>query len=45
MPARKHNSEDAALSLALAVVSSSPAPLLLLDGQLTVIAASLSSSG
>lgn len=42
MPARPHSSEDVALSLTLAVVSSSPAPLLLLDGQLTVIAASVS---
>ena len=42
MPARKQNSEDVALSLTLAVVTSSPAPLLLLDGQLTVIAASTS---
>jgi two-component sensor histidine kinase len=42
MPAQKQNSEDVALSLTLAVVSSSPAPLLLLDGQLMVIAASLS---
>ena len=42
MPARKHSSEDAALSLTLAVVSASPAPLLLLDSQLVVLAASLS---
>jgi len=42
MPARKHNTEDIALSLTLAVVTSSPAPLLLLDGALTVIAASTS---
>jgi two-component sensor histidine kinase len=42
MPTQKPSSEDVALSLTLAVVSSSPAPLLLLDGQLTVIAASLS---
>lgn len=42
MPARQHTSEDVALSLTLAVVSSSPAPLLLLDGKLSVIAASLS---
>jgi len=34
--------EEVALSLTLAVVTSSPAPLLLLDGQLTVIAASSS---
>jgi len=33
-------SEDAALSLAMAVVTSSPGPLLLLDGDLNVIAAS-----
>ena len=42
MPAQGHSSEDVALSLTLAVVMSSPAPLLLLDGQLTVIAASTS---
>ena len=42
MTAPKNSSEDVALSLTLAVVSSSPAPLLLLDGQLMVIAASLS---
>jgi len=41
MPAQ-HNSEDVALSLTLAVVTSSPAPLVLLDGQLIVIAASTS---
>ncbi len=42
MAARTHSSEDVALSLTLAVVSSSPAPLLLLDDQLTIIAASRS---
>jgi two-component sensor histidine kinase len=42
MRARQHSPKDVALSLTLAVVSSSPAALLLLDGQLTVIAASLS---
>ena len=42
MPARNYSSEDVALSLTLAVVTSSPAPLLLMDGQLTVIAASTS---
>ena len=42
MPAPKPNSEDVALSLTLAIVSSSPGPLLLLDGQLRVVAASLS---
>ncbi len=42
MPARDPSSEDVALSLTFAVVTSSPAPLLLLDGQLTVIAASTS---
>ena len=42
MPAALHSAEDVALSLTLAVVTSSPAPLLLLDGQLTVIAASTS---
>jgi two-component sensor histidine kinase len=35
-------SEDAALSLAMAVVSSSPGPLLLLDGDLCIVAASTS---
>ena len=35
-------SEEAALSLAMAVVASSPGPLLLLDGQLKVVAASTS---
>jgi len=42
MPAQQPSSEDVALSLTLAVVTSSPAPLLLLDGQLSVIAASTS---
>jgi len=42
MQARNLSSEDVALSLTLAVVTSSPAPLLLLDGELTVIAASTS---
>ncbi len=42
MPDPGHTSEDVALSLTLAVVTSSPAPLLLLDGNLTVIAASTS---
>ncbi len=42
MPAPGHTSEDVALSLTLAVVTSSPAPLLLLDGNLIVIAASTS---
>ena len=42
MSARDPSSEDVPLSLTLAVVTSSPAPLLLLDGQLTVIAASRS---
>jgi PAS domain S-box-containing protein len=42
MPAQSHTSEDVALSLTLAIVTSSPAPLLLLDGELTVIAASTS---
>jgi len=37
-----HTSEDVALSLTLAVVASSPAPLLLLDGDLAVVAASRS---
>jgi two-component sensor histidine kinase len=35
-----HDPEDVALSLTLAVVASSPAPLLLLDGDLTVVAVS-----
>ncbi len=42
MLAQKPAPEDVALSLTLAVVSSSPAPLLLLDGELGVIAASQS---
>ncbi|WBY06552.1 histidine kinase dimerization/phosphoacceptor domain -containing protein [Sphingomonas sp. 7/4-4] len=42
MSADKHSPEDVALSLTLAIVTSSPTPLLLLDGQLTVIAASAS---
>jgi two-component sensor histidine kinase len=42
MSAEKHGPEDVALSLTLAIVTSSPAPLLLLDGQLTIIAASTS---
>jgi two-component system, sensor histidine kinase PdtaS len=37
-------SEEAALSLTMAVVASSPGPLLLLDGDLSVIAASVSFS-
>jgi len=42
MSADKHSPEDVALSLTLAIVTSSPAPLLLLDDQLTIIAASTS---
>ena len=42
MSTEKHSPEDVALSLTLAIVMSSPAPLLLLDGQLTIIAASTS---
>ena len=42
MSADNHSPEDVALSLTLAIVTSSPAPLLLLDGQLTIIAASTS---
>ena len=42
MSADQHSPEDVALSLTLAIVTSSPAPLLLLDGQLTIIAASTS---
>ena len=42
MSAPKHSSDDVALSLTLAVVTASPAPLLLLDGELIVLAASTS---
>ena len=42
MSTEKHSHEDIALSLTLAIVKSSPAPLMLLDGQLTIIAASTS---
>ena len=42
MPAPGQTTEDVALSLTLAVVAGSPAPLLLLDGQLAVVAASAS---
>ncbi len=42
MSTENHSPEDVALSLTLAIVTSSPAPLLLLDGQLTIIAASTS---
>jgi two-component sensor histidine kinase len=42
MSAEKHSPEDVALSLTLAIVTFSPTPLLLLDGQLTIIAASTS---
>ena len=42
MSADQHSPEDVVLSLTLAIVTSSPAPLLLLDGQLTIIAASTS---
>ena len=42
MSAEQHSPEDVALSLTLAIVTSSPAPLLLLDGQLSIIAASRS---
>ena len=42
MPARNPSPEEVALSLTLAVVSSSPAPLLLLDGSLAIVAASAS---
>jgi two-component sensor histidine kinase len=44
MASPQYSSEDVALSLTLAVVSSSPEPLLLLDGQLVVVAASQSFS-
>jgi two-component sensor histidine kinase len=40
MPARHPRSEDVALSLTMAIVTASPGPLLLLDGQLNVVAAS-----
>ncbi len=42
MSTNKYSPEDVALSLTLAIVTSSPAPLLLLDGELTIIAASTS---
>jgi two-component sensor histidine kinase len=42
MSARSDNSDDVALSLTMAVVASSPAPLLLLDGQCNIVAASRS---
>lgn len=42
MIAAGHSPEDVALSLTLAVVTHAPAPLLLLDGQLNIIAASAS---
>lgn len=42
MSSEKHSPEDIALSLTLAIVRSSPAPLLLLDGQCNIIAASMS---
>ncbi len=42
MAARKPGPEDVALSLTLAVVAASPGPLLLLDGDLAIIAASRS---
>jgi len=42
MPARNDTPQDVALSLTLAVVSSSPTPLLLLDGQLIIVVASVS---
>lgn len=42
MSARSDNSDDVALSLTMAVVASSPAPLLLLDDQCNVVAASRS---
>lgn len=43
-PPPSTEAEDAALSLTMAVVASSPGPLLLLDGDLTVVAASASFS-
>ena len=42
MSSEKYSPEDIALSLTLAIVRSSPAPLLLLDGKLNIIAASMS---
>jgi len=42
MPVPVHSPEDVALSLTLAVVAASPAPLLLLDGKLMIVAASTS---
>lgn len=42
MSTNKHGPADVALSLTLAIVKSSPGPLLLLDGELTIIAASTS---
>lgn len=42
MPAPGSHPEDVALSLTLAVVTACPSPLLLLDGDLTVLAASTS---
>lgn len=39
MSTEKHSPEDTALSLTSAIVRSSPAPLLLLDGQCNIIAA------
>ncbi|MBA3898343.1 MAG: histidine kinase, partial [Sphingomonadaceae bacterium] len=35
-----NDSEDAALGLTMAVITASPAPLLLLDGELRLVAAS-----
>lgn len=42
MPPKQHSPEDVALSLTLAIVTSSPEPLLLLDSQLCVVSASTS---
>jgi two-component sensor histidine kinase len=42
LSAQNNSPEDVALSLTLAVVTSSPAPLLLLDGELSVLAVSTS---
>lgn len=42
MSHEQHSPEDVALSLTLAIVASSPAPLLLLDSQLVIVAASTS---
>ena len=42
MPTRNHSMDDVAQSLAMAVVAASPAPLLLLNGDLAIVAVSKS---